>query len=119
MGYLNTSTNLYYEGDKQVGDIEYPSPPGPGYKPDMNNGWIVLPPIVPQSVTPLQARLALKAVGLLDQVNVTASSMPETELAWYFANSVERNSPFVKSLATALNLSDIQIDALFISAAGF
>lgn len=68
---------------------------------------------VPQSVTPLQARRALRQAGLLDQVNAAAASTPETKEAWEFARSVERNSVFVATLAAALGLTDSQVDELF------
>lgn len=118
MGYLDRAGN-YYEGDQQFGDIEYPAPPGPGYQPDGNGGWELLLPPVPQSVTPLQARRALRQAGLIDQVNTAAAASPETKDAWEFASSVERNSVFVATLATALGLSDSQVDDLFRIAATF
>lgn len=76
--------------------------------------------VVPQSVTPLQARQALLASNLLDAVNAAvAGADAATKLAWEYATAVERNSPFTKTLATALNLTDAQVDALFIKAATF
>jgi hypothetical protein len=73
---------------------------------------------VPQSVSPLQARRALLAAGLLSQVQTAvAGADQETQLAWEFATSVDRDSAVVASLAAALGLSPAQLDALFTSAA--
>lgn len=75
---------------------------------------------IPQSVTPLQARRALLAANLLPQVlAAVAAGSQETQLAWQFANSVDRNSEFTQTLAAALNLTDEQVDALFVSAITF
>lgn len=118
MGYLDRSGN-YHEGDEQFGDVQYPAPPGQGYQPDGIGGWKLLPAPAPQSVTPLQARRALRQAGLIDQVNAAAVTSPETKDAWEFASSVERSSVFVSALATALGLTDDQVDDLFRSAATF
>lgn len=78
------------------------------------------PVVIPQSVTPLQARRALLVANLLTQVTTAvAAGSQETQLAWEFANSVDRNSEFTKTLAAALSLTDAQVDALFVSAATF
>lgn len=75
---------------------------------------------IPQSVTPLQARRALLAANLLSQVLAAVAASPqETQLAWQSANSVDRNSEFTQTLAAALNLTDEQVDALFVSAITF
>ena len=75
---------------------------------------------VPASVTPLQARRALLAAGLLDAVEAAIEGAdPETKLAWQYATAVERQSPFTLTLAAALNLTDAQVDDLFVNAAAF
>lgn len=78
------------------------------------------PPLVPTSVTPYQARMALLNAGLLDQVT-TLMSDPATPkgavIAWEYATSWERNSAFIATLAPILNLTDAQVDALFVAAA--
>lgn len=77
-------------------------------------------PVVPQSVTPFQARRALLTAGLLDQVETAvASSNAEVRIAWEYGISVERNSPLTEALGKSLGLSDVQIDQLFIQAAGY
>lgn len=79
-------------------------------------------PLIPQSVTMRQARLALLAAGLLPSVSAAIASMQEPErsaaqITWEFAATVDRESGLVPSLATALGLTEAQIDDLFISAA--
>lgn len=78
-------------------------------------------PVVPSSVLMRQARRALLQSGLLAQVNVAVASMPGMEgeaarVDWEFAGTVERNNPLVQSLATALSLTETQLDDLFLLA---
>jgi hypothetical protein len=78
------------------------------------------PPPVPESVTPLQARKALRKAGLLSTVNTfIATQSDEVQEAWEYCIAVYRNDPLIKSLQTELNLTDEQLDDLFRSAATF
>lgn len=76
--------------------------------------------IVPTSVTMRQARLALLAVDKLAQVNAAIAAIPDAtqraaaEIEWEYAQTVDRDSPFVQMLGTALALD---LDALFTAAA--
>ena len=76
-------------------------------------------PIVPQSVTVRQARLALLGIGLLDDVHAAIAAIPDpaqrkaAEIEWEYATVIERNSPLVTSLAAGLGLTAADIDALF------
>lgn len=79
--------------------------------------------IVPSVVTMRQARLALLDAGLLPDVNATVAAMAGTagdaaRIDWEFAATVDRSSPLVASMAAALALTEAQLDALFIAAAG-
>lgn len=83
------------------------------------------PPPVPviTSVTMRQARLALLGAGLLDGVDAAIAAMPTPErsaalIEWEYAQTVDRHSPFTQQLATGLNLTAEQLDALFTQAAG-
>lgn len=72
------------------------------------------------SVTPFQAKAALFNAGLLDDVETliaAAETSTLTKLAW--ANAVEwrRTSPMLSELSASLNMTDEQLDALFIAAA--
>lgn len=75
-------------------------------------------PIV--SVTPYQARVALYNAGLIPAVEALMAH-PETDplakIAWEYATTIERNSPFIVALAPALGLTEQQIDDLFTTAA--
>ncbi|MDR6394620.1 hypothetical protein [Herbaspirillum seropedicae] len=108
----------YYEGDQMDRlDVEVPQRPSPADVWD-GNAWLAAPAPVPVAVTPLQARRALLAAGLLDAVeSAAAAADTETRLAWQFSSSVERASPFVANLAAALKLTDAQVDDLFRQAA--
>jgi hypothetical protein len=81
------------------------------------------PPAVPQSVTMRQARLALLASGKYAGVDAAIDSLPSPQkeaarIEWDYASDVERNSPTVTMLGTALDLDDGALDALFTTAAG-
>lgn len=72
----------------------------------------------PQSVTMRQARLALLQAGLLSTINAGISAMPEdVQIEWEFATTVERTSPLVATLATALSLDEAALDQLFAAGA--
>ena len=70
-------------------------------------------------VSPFQARGALKLAGLLDQVEqVMADPATDdmTRLAWQTASEFRRLSPTVDAIAQKMNLTDEQVDSLFVSA---
>lgn len=76
------------------------------------------PPPVPQAVTPRQARLALLAAGLLDDVNAAvAAAGPQAQIDWDYALEIRRDNALIASMAGQLNLSSKQIDDLFRAAA--
>lgn len=75
-------------------------------------------PAVPQSVTMRQARLALLAAGLLDSVQTAiAAAGAAAGIEWEYAQTVDRDYGLVPAMAAALELTDEQLDALFIAAA--
>lgn len=76
-------------------------------------------PIVPRSVSPAQASIALERAGLLSQVeDIIAGADIETQIAWKKASVIERSSPTVAALSAALGLTEAQLDDLFTTAAG-
>ena len=89
----------------------------------VDGGTVSIPsPGVPQSVSMRQARLALLAAGLLPAVNAAIASMPEpdktqAQITWEFAQTVDRQFGMVPQLASALGMTETQIDDLFIAAA--
>jgi hypothetical protein len=85
--------------------------------------WGPVPAVVPQVVTMQQARLALHAAGRLADVDTVIAAMPEpprvaAQIAWSYASEVRRDSNLVSVLGGLLVLTDAEIDALFMDAAG-
>jgi hypothetical protein len=79
------------------------------------------PPPAPTVVSMRQARLALLDIGLLNQVDAAISSLPspqkeEAQIEWEYATEIWRDSPTMIMLGSALGLSEVQIDALFMAA---
>lgn len=79
-------------------------------------------PVIPQSVTMRQARLALLGAGKLAMVDAAIDSMPEpnksaARIEWEYSNEVQRHNGFVEALGPALGMTSAQIDALFVAAA--
>nr|WP_198982698.1 hypothetical protein [Herbaspirillum sp. ASV7] len=120
MGHYINAEFGYYEGDQiDALDVEVPQRPNATDTWD-GAAWLPAPVPVPVSVTPLQARRALLAADKLAAVETAVATADQaTQLAWQYAASFERASPFVASLATAVGLTDAQIDDLFRSAATF
>lgn len=78
---------------------------------------------VPQRVTMRQARLALLAAGLLDDVEAAIAALPSpakeaAKIEWEYSQEVHRTHGFVAQLGPALGLDDAALDALFVAAAG-
>jgi hypothetical protein len=92
---------------------------------DLWNGseWVTSTPAdVPQKVTMRQARLALLAAGLLDDVEAAIDALPEpprraARIEWEFSSEVFRDRDFVLMLGQALGLDSQEMDDLFITAA--
>lgn len=79
-------------------------------------------PVAPTSVTMRQARLALLAAGLLDDVQAAIDAMPSpdreaAQIEWDYAATVDRESAFMQQMAGALNLDADMLDGLFTDAA--
>lgn len=73
---------------------------------------------VPRTVTMRQARLALLAAGLLDDVEAAIAAGPRAaQIEWEYAQEVARDYGLVLQLAPALGLTDRQLDDLFVAAA--
>jgi hypothetical protein len=81
--------------------VRLPDPPAP-------------PAPVPEAITPLQARRALRAAGLLDAVNAWIATQPaDAQDAWEYCIEVRRDSPFIAGAQAALGLTSQQVDDLF------
>ena len=81
-------------------------------------------PSVPQSVSRAQGKLALIQAGLWPAVITFVEGITDpaqkayAEAALYDTQEWRRDSPFLASAATALGLSEEQLDTLFITAKG-
>lgn len=71
---------------------------------------------VPLSITPLQAKLQLLEIGLLDEVEELVKQDRRVEIYWTNAQKFNKDDEILKTMATALGLSDTQLDELFINA---
>ena len=75
-------------------------------------------PAIPSTVNMYQARIALHQAGLLATVQAGIGQMSqEAQIKWEFAPTVRREDALTAAMATALNLSDAQLDGLFTTAA--
>jgi hypothetical protein len=80
--------------------------------------YVPPPPVVPTVVTMRQARLALHGAGLLEAVEAAVAGADKAvQIEWEFASELRRDWPTLVGLATALSLTDAQIDGLFTQAA--
>lgn len=126
----------YYSGTAEV-DPFGPQPAGTTTAPPTapegqvplwtGQQWVLVPvptpaspaPAVPGSVTMRQARLALLAADLLDDVEAAvAAAGRAAQIEWEYAQEVQRGHPLIAAVQQAQGLSDAQIDALFVAAAG-
>jgi hypothetical protein len=105
--------------------LDEASPAGPGWR--YSNGTFAAPlppaPTVPAEVTRRQAIRALLDAGITEAMVLAAiNALPEPQrshalIDWQESNSFERRWPMLNGLASALNLSQAQLDLLFIAAA--
>ena len=73
---------------------------------------------VPEVVSMFQCRAVLMIHGLFDTVDAAMKAAGGiNEQAWEYATEVRRDSPLVLAMAQQLNLTDEQVDQLFIEAA--
>lgn len=78
---------------------------------------IPLPVVVPQSITARQARLVLLQADLLDNVEATLNTNRAWQIEWEYASEIERSHTLIVAMQQALNLTDEQVDNLFINGA--
>lgn len=70
------------------------------------------------TITPRQARLALLNAGLLEAVDAYVATLPKAaQVEWEYANEIRRDHALLTQAASALGLTEAQIDALFEAAA--
>ena len=77
-------------------------------------------PAAPQvtTVSPRQARLALFAAGILDQVETAVKAAGgAVQISWDYATEINRHDPLIVSIGASLGLTEDQIDLIFTQAA--
>lgn len=81
------------------------------------------PPVVPQAVTRRQARQALLMAGRLPDVQPAIDAIADpmqrgmVQIEWDDSQVFERTRPTLLALATAIGMTDEDLDALFTQAA--
>ncbi len=105
-----TDTKIYQQGDESIVAEELGEP------------YVVLlsflssrQKMVPLKVSMRQARLALLNAGLLGKVEEELVDSKDL-IEWEYATEVYRSSPLVQLLKEQLNLSEVQLDDLFLEA---
>jgi len=102
-------------------------PPQPDFDPTTHavrwdgSAWVTepLPPPAPLQVTPLQARIVLAQMGMLDQIEDTVAQLPTTDpvrLAWLHASVFDEASPALQTMCEVLEITPEQRRALFLAA---
>ncbi len=71
---------------------------------------------VPTKISRLQAKLQLLEIGLLDEVEDLVAQDRKVQLYWNEADNFYRTDSILLIMATALKLTDEQLDDLFIEA---
>ena len=77
---------------------------------------VAIPKEVPQEITPLQSKLQLLELGLLDDVEAMVSADRKVQLYWEYASVIERDNEILLMIATSLGMTEEQLDDLFIKA---
>jgi hypothetical protein len=73
-----------------------------------------LPLPVPPFVTQVQARKALRARGLIEEVKAAvAAASPDVQDTWEYALQINRGDALLKSIAAQIGLADAEVDDLF------
>ena len=71
---------------------------------------------VPQSITPLQTKLQLLKLGLLDEVEALVTGDRTAQLYWEYASVIERDNAVLLLMANSIGLTSEQVDEMFIEA---
>ena len=75
-----------------------------------------IPKEVPQAITPLQSKLQLHKLGLLDDVEALVTGDRTAQLYWEYALVIERDNEILLMMATQLGLTSEKVDEMFIAA---
>ena len=77
---------------------------------------VEIPKEVPQEITPLQSKLQLLEIGLLDEVEALVTADRKVQLYWEYASVIERDNEILLMMATQLGLTSEKVDEMFIAA---
>lgn len=69
---------------------------------------------VPKVLTPRQARLTLLNAGLLDDIETLIANDRSLGIWWEYSLDIHRDHPELIAAAQSLNLTDAQVDQLFV-----
>ena len=72
--------------------------------------------LVPNSITPRQARLKLLEAVLLDNLEAIITTNRAWRIEWEYATEVKRDSSLIDAVAVQAGLTETQIDQMFIEA---
>lgn len=72
--------------------------------------------VIPESITRLQAKLQLSKIGKFSEAEALIQENEKARIYWNDANNFLRTDEILKGMATALGLSDAQLDDLFLQA---
>lgn len=72
--------------------------------------------IIPTSITMRQTRLYLLSLNLLDEVEAFVSQNQAWKIEWEYANEVLRTNQLITAMQNALNLTNEQVDTMFLEA---
>ena len=73
-----------------------------------------IPKEVPQAITPLQSKLQLHKLGLLDDVEALVTGDRTAQLYWEYALVIERDNEILLLMAEQLGFTSEQLDDMFI-----
>ena len=77
---------------------------------------VAIPKEVPQEITPLQSKLQLLEIGLLDEVEALVAADRKVQLYWEYALVIERDNEILLMITSALGMTEDEVDEFFITA---
>jgi len=72
--------------------------------------------VVPTQITMRQTRLYLLSIDLLDTVENIVSQNKAWEIEWEYASEVQRTNQLIVAMQQELELTDAQVDEMFLEA---
>ena len=73
-------------------------------------------PVVPSAITKVQAMKQLKALSKWTTFKTVLATNQDAQDEWDLATELQRANPFVAMLAPALNMTNAELDTMFINA---